>query len=428
MSNEVKRVQPLRGTTGQLAGVAGLPGEIIVDTDRKTVSVHDGEKSGGYPLLREDGDGSAVTVVPAGSAAPRDLSAALGALYDDDGLRVAAPVRVSARLYGTYAAPVYDLKYGTLAAAQYTEQTIAVPEGKQLDIYSIHVRNTGHGKAFGINVQMVAASLDTTNTEPVRAYVGNVINEGPTDVKAMRLNAGGQDGSTGGLMAASLSVNPAATQGTTAIVQGTCTSVHDDKGQAMLFGTVGRWANGIVFDEGDEFMDSVLQASMTGASAEHAKFLKLKNGSGAITYDVDRFGSVFSSVDVHAGADRANSVRITQSSVERTAGPGNLEIKAGPSGGNLYLRSGNNIELTRGAGSAVSAATFSDAGMTVGSGAARVFNDAGILQLRPYTTATLPSAATAGQQIYVSDDAGGPVVAFADGTHWLRVTDRAVVS
>lgn len=45
-----------------------------------------------------------------------------------------------------------------------------------------------------------------------------------------------------------------------------------------------------------------------------------------------------------------------------------------------------------------------------------------------YTVATLPSVSPAGQMIYVSDESGGAVPAFSDGTDWRRVTDRAVVS
>ena len=44
-----------------------------------------------------------------------------------------------------------------------------------------------------------------------------------------------------------------------------------------------------------------------------------------------------------------------------------------------------------------------------------------------YTVATLPTA-TAAQQIYVSDETGGAVMAFSDGTNWRRCTDRAIVS
>ena len=45
-----------------------------------------------------------------------------------------------------------------------------------------------------------------------------------------------------------------------------------------------------------------------------------------------------------------------------------------------------------------------------------------------YTVSTLPAAGTAGGQIYVSNESGGAVLAFSDGTNWRRVTDRAIVS
>lgn len=45
-----------------------------------------------------------------------------------------------------------------------------------------------------------------------------------------------------------------------------------------------------------------------------------------------------------------------------------------------------------------------------------------------YTVGTLPAVGSAGGQIYVSNEAGGAVPAFSDGTNWRRVTDRAVVS
>lgn len=50
-------------------------------------------------------------------------------------------------------------------------------------------------------------------------------------------------------------------------------------------------------------------------------------------------------------------------------------------------------------------------------------------QLEGYTVATLPDAATYPRGlIYVSDETGGAVPAFSDGTDWRRVTDRAIVS
>lgn len=52
-----------------------------------------------------------------------------------------------------------------------------------------------------------------------------------------------------------------------------------------------------------------------------------------------------------------------------------------------------------------------------------------IFQPKTYTVATVPVAATYPRaMIYVSNEAGGAVVAFSDGTNWRRVTDRAVIS
>lgn len=46
-----------------------------------------------------------------------------------------------------------------------------------------------------------------------------------------------------------------------------------------------------------------------------------------------------------------------------------------------------------------------------------------------FTVSTVPTAASnAGKTIFVSNEVGGAVLAFSDGTSWRRVTDRAVVS
>jgi len=45
-----------------------------------------------------------------------------------------------------------------------------------------------------------------------------------------------------------------------------------------------------------------------------------------------------------------------------------------------------------------------------------------------YTVATLPSAATAGAIIYVTDETGGATHASADGTNWRRMSDRTIVA
>jgi hypothetical protein len=48
--------------------------------------------------------------------------------------------------------------------------------------------------------------------------------------------------------------------------------------------------------------------------------------------------------------------------------------------------------------------------------------------LPSYAVIDLPPATTIGQLIYVTDETGGAIPAFADGTNWRRVTDRTIVS
>lgn len=52
----------------------------------------------------------------------------------------------------------------------------------------------------------------------------------------------------------------------------------------------------------------------------------------------------------------------------------------------------------------------------------------GAVGLPSYTVATLPSASPAGRMIYVTDESGGAIPAFSDGTDFRRVTDRAIVT
>jgi len=51
------------------------------------------------------------------------------------------------------------------------------------------------------------------------------------------------------------------------------------------------------------------------------------------------------------------------------------------------------------------------------------------VRLPNYAKAALPSAAgVTGALIFVTDDAGGSVPAFSDGSSWRRVSDRNVIS
>jgi hypothetical protein len=47
-------VQVRRGTTAALSSITGAEGELFVDTDKETLTVHNNYQAGGFPLLRED--------------------------------------------------------------------------------------------------------------------------------------------------------------------------------------------------------------------------------------------------------------------------------------------------------------------------------------------------------------------------------------
>ena len=50
------------------------------------------------------------------------------------------------------------------------------------------------------------------------------------------------------------------------------------------------------------------------------------------------------------------------------------------------------------------------------------------VDMATFTVATLPTVSTTGRMIFVTDETGGAVPAFSDGTNWRRVQDRVIVS
>ena len=52
------QVQFRRGTTGQHSAFTGAVGEVTVDTEKRTVCIHDATQAGGFPLLKEDASNS----------------------------------------------------------------------------------------------------------------------------------------------------------------------------------------------------------------------------------------------------------------------------------------------------------------------------------------------------------------------------------
>ena len=69
-------------------------------------------------------------------------------------------------------------------------------------------------------------------------------------------------------------------------------------------------------------------------------------------------------------------------------------------------------------------------GSVFATGLTLVAGAGGVPRLPSFTVAGLPVASTAGAGAlaHVSDESGGAVLAFSDGTAWRRVTDRATIS
>lgn len=73
------QIQFRRGTTAQHAAFTGALAEVTVDTDKKTVVVHDGTTAGGTPLAKETHThtASSVSVSPSGGISSTDVQGAL---------------------------------------------------------------------------------------------------------------------------------------------------------------------------------------------------------------------------------------------------------------------------------------------------------------------------------------------------------------
>ena len=56
------QVQFRRGTTGQHSAWTGAVGEVTVDTEKRTVCIHDATQAGGFPLLKEDASNSSLAL------------------------------------------------------------------------------------------------------------------------------------------------------------------------------------------------------------------------------------------------------------------------------------------------------------------------------------------------------------------------------
>lgn len=134
--------QRRRGTTAQHASFTGLNAELTVDTDKKTVVVHDGSTAGGVPLARAAG----------------------GTLADTTIRGIEEDINVVA----SAATGTINFEFGTASIWYYTSNATAN-----------HTLNFRYSSSVSLNTALPvgdAITLVWLNTNGATAYYPNVIN------------------------------------------------------------------------------------------------------------------------------------------------------------------------------------------------------------------------------------------------------------
>ncbi len=158
------------------------------------------------------------------------------------------------------------------------------------------------------------------------------------------------------------------------------------------------------------------KAPMLGLNATPDTTNRLVVASDAVLFS-HASGSVQVKLNKHSSGDTAALLFQTGYSARAelgTTGDDRLHLKVSPDG------------MTWTEALVVEPAT-GNVGLGIAEPAAKLEVD-GALRVKSYLIASLPPAVGDGQIIYVSDEAGGPTLAFSDGAAWRRVSDRAIVS
>lgn len=173
-----------------------------------------------------------------------------------------------------------------------------------------------------------------------------------------------------------------------------------------------------------QFKADLAYGSMALESA--ANFVPKAGGTFTGPLAVGWAGPPVNTLDVRAAAGSV-SIRIADLTPQTlgflAAASG---IMGGASSASLGIRAEAGLEFS-GGGNARHLSITTTGAVNMG-GTNNVIDAARAFQLRSYTVATVPTASPAGRTVYVSNESGGAVQAFSDGTSWRRVTDRAVIS
>jgi len=140
-------------------------------------------------------------------------------------------------------------------------------------------------------------------------------------------------------------------------------------------------------------------------------------------------------IGVNTTADATNKLAVASAAVLFTRATDDIQVKlnrqaSGDSASILFQENFSGRAEIGNLGNGDFAFKTSTNGSAFDTGLTLVAAADGVPRLPSFTVAGLPAAGTAGAgaTAYVSDETGGAVLAFSDGTDWRRVTDRAVVS
>lgn len=220
-------------------------------------------------------------------------------------------------------------------------------DGKQIDIYRVvgESKATGTGSLFAYHFDLTANSTSTASSnEAVRGLVGAVRNSSTGRGSIKGINVTAVDGNTTNgataLMCFESSIVPNSNTGAARIYSGSIQSgvTADNVVTAAYYrGNGTQWANGIVFHQGDEFEDSVLQASMDTGSGASSYFLKLKNAAASILFSVTKAG-IAMAAEYLVGSSSGPSITTGTGVPSASVPNGSLYLRTDGTGASLYVR------------------------------------------------------------------------------------------
>ena len=156
------QVQFRRGTTGEHSGFTGAVGEVTVDTQKKTVCIHDASTLGGFPLLLEDGSNSSLSLGSLSSCALKFAG------DSNTGIMSPGPDQISL-VTGGFARLTIDSTVTTLTGTQtLTNKSLTAPvlTGSSSSAGSIVFKEDTDNGTNSATLKGPAATADVTLTLP----------------------------------------------------------------------------------------------------------------------------------------------------------------------------------------------------------------------------------------------------------------------